>query len=169
MNRIFIITFVAISMMLSSVSYAQKDNQGNRHFNREAFLARRNAFITAEVGLTPDEAAKFIPLCNELQEKKFELGRECRKSSREMFKKKNPTDAEYTKVVDDLLNLRIAEAKLEKEYFEKFKKILSPEKIFKYQMAEAKFAREFMRGPAPQPGDKGPGQPPMERKEKKRD
>lgn len=146
MNRIFIITFATISMMISLVTYAQKDNQERKHFNREAFLAKRNAFITAEVGLTPEEAEKFIPLCNELQEKKFELGRECRKLSREMYKKKNPTDAEYTKVVDDFLNLRIEEAKLDKEYFEKFKKILSPQKLFKYQLAEGKFARSFMRG-----------------------
>ena len=40
-----------------------------RHFDREAFEARRNAFITAEVGLTPEEAAQFIPLCNELRQK----------------------------------------------------------------------------------------------------
>ena len=41
-----------------------------RHFDREAFEARRNAFITAEVGLTPEEAAQFIPLCNELRQQK---------------------------------------------------------------------------------------------------
>ncbi|WP_106829467.1 hypothetical protein [Parabacteroides pacaensis] len=146
MNRIFIITFATISMMMSLVGYAQKDDSEKKHFNREAFLAKRNAFIIAEVGLTPQEAEKFIPLCNELQDKKFELGRECRKLSREMFKKKDPTDAEYAKIVDDFLNLRIEEAKLDKVYFEKFKKILSPEKLFKYQMAEGKFARNFMRG-----------------------
>ena len=35
----------------------------------------------------------------------------------------------------------------EKEYYEKFKKILSPEKLYKYRRAEYKFARSFMKGP----------------------
>lgn len=147
MYKIFIITFAMVSVMLCSAVQAQQENQGKKHFNREAFLAKRNAFIIAEVGLTPEEAEVFIPMCNELQEKKFELGRACRKLSREMYHKQHPTDAEYLKIVDGFVDLHIEEAKLEKTYFEKFKKILSPEKLFKYQLAEGKFARAFMRGP----------------------
>ena len=36
-------------------------------------------------------------------------------------------------------------AQLEKEYFERFKKILSPEKVYKYRNAEYKFVRNFMK------------------------
>lgn len=42
---------------------------------------------------------------------------------------------------------KMKEAALEKEYYEKFKKILSPEKLYKYRRAEYKFARSFMKGP----------------------
>lgn len=153
MNRIIIVTFVAISVLFSTNVSAQQNNQGNRrdrHFDREAFEAKRNAFITAEVGLTPEEAAKFIPLCNELRQKKFELGQNCRQLSREIHKKENPTAEEYTRAIDECLKVGIKEAELEKEYFEKFKKVLSPEKIYKYREAEFKFARHFM-------GDRGSG------------
>lgn len=144
MNKIFIITFAALSMILLSISvYAQ---QAKPHFNKEAFLAKRNAFITAEVGLTPEEAAVFIPLCNEYQEKRFELGKQCRKQIRELRYKKTPSATEYTEAVDCYLDTEIKEAQLQKEYFGKFKKILSPEKLFKYQEAENKFAKEFMKG-----------------------
>lgn len=145
MDRIFFITFVAISIFMSSSIFAQQEKQ-HGHFDKEAFFAKRNAFITAEVGLTPEEAAVFIPLCNELQDKKFELGRQCRKQVREIRNKKTPTNTEYTEAIDCYLDTQIKEVKLEKEYFEKFKKILSPEKLFKYQWAESKFAREFMKG-----------------------
>ena len=84
MNKIFFITFVAISVLLSFNATAQEKKE-QRHFDREAFEARRNAFITAEVGLTPEEAAQFIPLCNELRQKKFEVGRECRKLARTLL------------------------------------------------------------------------------------
>ena len=77
MNKIFFITFVACSVVFSFSAHAQSGKQ-HRNFDREAFFAKKNAFITAEMGLTPEEAASFIPLCNELQEKMFEAGRECK-------------------------------------------------------------------------------------------
>lgn len=144
MNKIFFIIFVAISVLLS-VPVSGQDQQ-RRHFDREAFQAKRNAFIMAEVSLTPEEAALFIPLSDELKRKKFDLGNSYRKFIKEIRSKKNPTDAEYIKAVDGYLDLCIKEAELEKVYAEKFKKILSPEKLFKYQGAELKFAREYMKG-----------------------
>lgn len=145
MRKIFFITFVTFSVLLCFDLSAQSGKE-HKHFDREAFEAKRNAFITAEVGLTPEEAAQFIPLSNELRQKKFEVGRGCRKLSREMHKKENPTNAEYTQVVDECLEVNLKEAQLEKEYYEQFKKILSPEKLYKYRIAEYKFARSFMKG-----------------------
>lgn len=152
MNKIFFITFVAFSVVFSFSTYAQGGKQ-HPNFDKEAFLAKRNAFITAEVGLTPDEAAVFIPLCNELQEKMFEAGRECRKLSRDLRHNKNAQDVDYLKAIDECVKVRMKEAQLEKEYYEKFKKILSLQKLYKYRRAEFKFAREFMKGP----GDKKQG------------
>lgn len=149
MSKIFFITFVAVSFLCSTGSYAQEKKQENRnekHFDREAFQAKRNAFITAEVGLTPEEAAKFIPLCDEYRQKRFEVGHDCRRLTREMYKKTSPTEADYIQVIDECLQVGIREAQLEKQYYEQFKKILSPEKLYKYRNAENKFARHFIRG-----------------------
>lgn len=96
MNKIFFITFVACSVVFSFSAHAQSGKQ-HRNFDREAFFAKKNAFITAEMGLTPEEAASFIPLCNELQEKMFEAGRECRKLSKDLKHNENATDADYLK------------------------------------------------------------------------
>lgn len=145
MNKIFFLTFVAISVWFSSGAFAQ-DKKQHREFDREAFQAKRNAFITAEVGLTPEEAAQFIPLCDELRQKMYEVGRECRKFSREVRKKEHPTEADYNRVIDECLEVKIKEAELEKEYYAKFRKILSPEKLYKYRDAEFKFARSYMKG-----------------------
>ena len=145
MNKIFFITFVACSVVFSFSAHAQSGKQ-HRNFDREAFFAKKNAFITAEMGLTPEEAASFIPLCNELQEKMFEAGRECRKLSKDLKHNENATDADYLKVIDECVSVNMRQAQLEKEYYEKFKKILSPKKLYRYKRAEGKFAREFMRG-----------------------
>ena len=59
MNKIFFITFVACSVVFSFSAHAQSGKQ-HRNFDREAFFAKKNAFITAEMGLTPEEAASFV-------------------------------------------------------------------------------------------------------------
>ena len=136
MNKIFFITFVACSVVFSFSAHAQSGKQ-HRNFDREAFFAKKNAFITAEMGLTPEEAAS---------EKMFEAGRECRKLSKDLKHNENATDADYLKVIDECVSVNMRQAQLEKEYYEKFKKILSPKKLYRYKRAEGKFAREFMRG-----------------------
>ena len=145
MNKIFFITFVACSVVFSFSAHAQSGKQ-HRNFDREAFLAKKNAFITAEMGLTPEEAASFIPLCNELQEKMFDVGHECRKLSKNLKQNEGATDADYLTVIDECVSVNIKRAQLDKEYYEKFKKILPPKKLYKYNRAEGKFAREFMKG-----------------------
>lgn len=147
LNKIFFVTFVALLSLSTTIINAQErdGNRADRHFDRESFLIKRSAFITAELGLTTEEAAAFMPLCEELQQKKFEAGMVCRKLQREMRTAKNITDADYTKTIDECLGVGLKEAQLELEYYEKFKNILSPEKLYKYKQAELKFARDFMK------------------------
>lgn len=145
MNKIFFFTFALCYALSFPAGYAQENNSpNNRQFDREKFQTRRNAFITAELMLTPEEAEKFIPLCNEFRQRKFEIGRDCRKLNREMYRRKNLTDAAYMKVIDECLEVSLKEAQLEKEYYDQFKKILPPSKLFKYRDAENKFARRFL-------------------------
>lgn len=138
---LFILIMVAVTGIFLTVM--AQDDKGK--FDREVFMAKRNAYITASAGLTADEAAAFIPIENEMQRKKFEIGRDCRKLARRSRSKEGLTEEEQQKLVDCTTETRLKEAKLEKEYYEKFKHILSMEKLYKYQEAEARFMREFMQ------------------------
>ncbi|MCD7914918.1 MAG: hypothetical protein LUG96_06425 [Tannerellaceae bacterium] len=129
----------------SAIGQEAEGNQVNKRFDREFFLVKRSAYITAELGLTPEEAAAFILLCEELQQKKFEVGQTCRKLTKDVRDMSKPTDSDYTKVIDECLDVNLKEAKLEQEYYEKFKEVLPPAKLYKYKQAEYKFAREFMK------------------------
>lgn len=145
MYKIFIITFVSFVFLFPGTLSAHEKQQG-RQFDKKAFMEKRNAFLIAEIGLTSEEAAKFIPVYNEFQGKKFDAGQKCREFSREIRKSKSATSADYTRVVDECVEVKLKEAKIEKEYYDKFKKILSPEKLYKLTSAEYRFAREFMKG-----------------------
>lgn len=53
MGKIIIIIFASFSMLFIEDAGAQEA----KRFDRAAFEAKRNAYIMAEIGLTPEEAA----------------------------------------------------------------------------------------------------------------
>lgn len=144
MNKI-IFTIFATCLTWFCISAQAQQCEKRPRFDRGAFIAERNAYITAEVGLTPDEAAEFIPLCNELQQKIINVELEYRKSIRSTMLKKNPTEEDYKKIVDEGVEVRMKQASLEKKYYEQFKRILSYKKLYKYKLADDMFMKKFMR------------------------
>ena len=122
-----------------------KHFQDRGGFDREAFIAKRNAFITEKVGLTAEEEAIFIPLDNELMHKKFEIGSDCRRVERQLRNKKDKSEAECQKLLKCREEVKEKRDQLDKEYSEKFKKILSAERILKYQSADREFFEDYFR------------------------
>lgn len=153
MRKIGIIIFATFSILIHFQAAAQGGQGQTRkqeHFDKGAFEAKRNAYITAELELTPEEAVQFIPLYVELQQKRFEAGRESRKINREIHHKESRkqgqiADAEYTQAIYSSLEAYIKEAELKKVYYERFKQILSPKKLYRLDDAESKFMRSYWR------------------------
>ena len=125
---------------------AQRDEERKKQF--EEFKAKRVAYITGELNLTEKEAQVFWPVCNELQEKKFELHRANREEMQPIFQKirnnEPVSDEEYVKMIRANAEIKVKEAELDKLYFERMIKILPIEKVFKYQRAEQRFAQQMI-------------------------
>jgi len=132
------IKLVFISFLLTFgllCGYAQEPKK----FDVKEFKQEKREFIIKEVGLSNEEAARFFPLSEELMDKKYELNRAIRIEGRALKAKQNATAAEYDVLMNKILDMHIREAELEKEYYSKFKEVLSPEKLYKYHRAEKKF------------------------------
>lgn len=148
-HKIFLLIGFFLFSVALGISAQEKggraDSQKKADF--EEFKAKRVEYISKEMGLTQTESQAFWPLCNELQEKKFELNRSMRGELRAIHKDlkagKTVSEADYDKVINLNFDTKIKEAELEKTYYEKFRKILSADKVFKYQRAEQKFARKM--------------------------
>jgi len=143
MKKKFLLILIGAALF-NIVDASAQGQQANRQLLGNDFWERRNDFIKKEVGLTADEASKFIPLETEFRQKIIEIGRECRSLARESQNRQKMPDSDYSKLVDCQIETRIKEAQLEKEYYERFKKILSPEKLYKYQQADINFSRELV-------------------------
>jgi len=156
MKKKGILLFLLLGLTSTNIFlFAQHDDRrktegdDKRKAEFEQFKEKRVAFITQAVGFTTEEASAFWSLYNELQNKKFELNQQQRKAVYEFTKiekdGKKHTESEYKNMVSVLSQFKIDDAKLDEDYIAKFSKIISYEKIFRYQQAELQFARQMLR------------------------
>ena len=131
----YILAFV-IAVFATTLSYSQPGKQ-------DKIEALKVSFITEKVNLTPNEAQSFWPLYNEYNDKI----RFARKNFRQQYN--NVSDFKTDKEADDYLNaemkLRQTEVDLQKEYFDKFKKILGSKKTGLLKKAEEEFKKEIIK------------------------
>ena len=83
--------------------------------------------------------------CKTLQDKKQAYNKEAWQKLRQ-GKNPNTTETEYGKIVEDVIQARIATDELELEYVRKYKQFLPAKKIYLLQKAEMRFHRELLKG-----------------------
>lgn len=150
MKKLVILLFLICGF--TSLMYAM-DGCHQKRLSQEEFRAKQKAFITEQADLTNEEAAKFFPVYFELQDKKKALNDKAFNLLRK-GKNENTTEAQYNEILTNVYDTRIASDKLEKTYYEKFKKILPCKKIFLIQKAEMHFRRELLKGMNHKQGEK---------------
>ena len=125
---------------------SQQQQAPNRiaQFSPTEYWNQQKAFFTEKAGLTEDEAKAFFPVYNELQQKKRELNREMRRIMREAAGAQ-ATEDQSLKAIDSMAETNIKIAELEKEYLQRFKKILPASKILKIQNAEEQFNSQILK------------------------
>lgn len=136
---------LAILLIMISISISmQAQDKKKPGFSKEEFRARQESYLTEKAGLTKEEATRFFPIYFELQDRKKAINDE---GWSQIRKGKDPktTEAEYEEIVDNIVKARIQSDKLDLEYLQKFKKILSAKKIYKLQRAEMKFHRDILK------------------------
>lgn len=143
MKRTFHILFLLIACSLSTLQ-AQQHNTMHGAMNKQQFRNHQKQFLSEKASLSEDEAAAFFPLYFELQDKKHDLNKEAWIKLRREQKGKL-TEAEYSKIIDDVARARIASDELEYEYIQKYKKILPSKKIYRIQRAEMHFHRDLLK------------------------
>lgn len=117
----------------------------SQHLTKDEFRAKQKAFIMERAELTKEEAARFFPVYFELQDKKKELTDKAWSLLRK-GKGDDMTEAQYNEILEGVYDSRIDSDKLEKSYYERFKRILPCKKIFLIQKAEMRFHRELLKG-----------------------
>ena len=152
--KLFVLLMTCVSVFSISAQNRENNRGGNDKERRERFeefKKKRIEHITKEMNLNEKESKDFWPICNELQEKKFELNRKNRQASgtilQQLRKENNGSvsNDDYTKLIIGNAETKIKEAELEKHYLEKMLKVIPAEKVVRYQRAEQRFAEKIVR------------------------
>ena len=119
-----------------SISQAQE-----RRSKEERIQALKVAFITEELGLTPEQSQQFWPLYNELQGKLKVL----KKKRIKRPDVDNMSDAELENLLENQLNAEEEKVALNRTYIQRFKKVLTIRQVVKLTQSEHRFRKELLQ------------------------
>lgn len=154
-NRFLTVLLSATVILLASsinVS-AQFDNKGDW---KERMQSEKIAFLTMEIGLTPDEAQKFWPIYNMVSDDMDKAMHEVFSSYMELEKALNEekSDKEISKYLERYLDALEKQNEIRDDSVEEYRKILTDKKVAKIFVAEEKFRRQHIRRLHERPGEK---------------
>ena len=136
-------------MIISSLTVTAHPQHKNEKSDRTEWYKEmgkyKAEFMASELKLTDEQKKNFIQLYQEMENSSSKMARETRQLEKQVRQKGDAaTDTELEKAAEARAELKAKQGKLEKEYFAKFKKILTPKQLFKLGDAEKAFARKLM-------------------------
>lgn len=141
---IFIVTLL-ISSLCTFAHPQHKNERGDRTEWFKEMSKYKAEFIASELKLSAEQKQNFLQLYQEMENSSSKMARETRKLEKSVKQKgESATDAELEKAAEARAELKARQGALEKEYFHKFKKVLTPEQLFKLGDAEKEFGRKLM-------------------------
>lgn len=137
MKRI-ILVITACAIALATVS--AQDKQGWK----EKMRNEKIAFLTAELGITPEEGQVFWPVYNQVHKAKDEAMHKTFRAFKELATatKENRSNKEIEKLLNAYLDAQQDQREFEEKISGKFMKVLPVEKVARLYVAEEKFRRE---------------------------
>lgn len=138
-----IITAFLFLVLILPLCEAQEVSREDRY---KSFQTQKKEYLRKQIGLTDKEAILFFPLYDEMQLKKYQLNRQVRSEAKRIAHSKTPvSEKEYAASAEALSLLPLKEAQIEREYFIRFRGILSPRKLFLYRRAENSFTKAVLQ------------------------
>lgn len=146
-HSLLLIPVICVMMLSAFESQAQgRPSRNERRVWNKEMQSVKTDYIARKLELTDQQCEQFVPLYTQMDAEIRKLNDDTRSMQEELKKKgKSCTDIEYEKAAEALYELKGRENEIELNYFEKFKKILTPRQLFELKDAEQDFTKELMR------------------------
>lgn len=142
-----IITIFAIVATMTCMSVSAQAHRSRGEDWKEKMKAEKIAFLTLEVGLTPEEAQAFWPVYNQVETEKDEAMFAMIRAHKEMSKaiEEKKSEKEVSALLDTYLEAQKKLNDIENGIAARYKAVLPVEKVAKLYAAEEKFRRQQIR------------------------
>ena len=137
----YIIATVIICITSLTTAFAQQRNPEDW---RKKMMNEKIAFLTTEIGITPEEGQVFWPVYNQVSQEKDAAMRNMFKAYKALSEgiENEKGSKEIERLLKAYLDAQQEQRELEKVASEKFMKALPVEKVAKLYMAEERFRRQ---------------------------
>ena len=145
MKKIIYIVTASVLILTSAISaFAEERFQDNW---KEKIMSEKIAFLTMEMGITPEEAQIFWPVYNQVDKERDEAIRSVFRSYKavEDAVAAGKGEKELNKLLDEYLAALKAQGEVEQKAYKEYAKVLPVEKLAKLYVAEEKFRRQHIR------------------------
>lgn len=138
-------TFIA-AMMLALTGTASASTSWTDNW-KEKMMSEKIAFLTIELGITPEEAQAFWPVYNEINKERDEAMHNVFKTYKalENAVEAGKSEKEVSSLLDKYLDALDAQREVESKAAGRYRKVLSEDKVAKLYIGEEKFRRQHIR------------------------
>lgn len=158
LKALFIVIFLATGYVAAAQNNSPQDW-------RSRMRSERIAFLTSEMGLTPEEAQAFWPLYNKAEAEEGRAFEAVMRAFRELDKavREKKPEAEISRLLHEYTNAVRNSSGIDARYASQYERIISAEKVAKLFLAEEKFRNNQIHrlqrpASAPQHSDQQPQQ-----------
>ena len=140
-------TIFAIVATMTCMSVSAQAHRGRGEEWKEKMKAEKIAFLTLEVGLTPEEAQAFWPVYNQVEQERDEAMFAMIRAYKEMRKaiEEKKSEKEISALLDTYLEAQKKLNDIENGTAARYKAVLPVEKVAKLYVAEEEFRRQQIR------------------------
>lgn len=144
-KNILLLLIAAIIFAMPGYATDNKKNIDRKEWFKE-LRQYKHSFLAKELDLTKEQEAKFFPMYDEMDDAMFKVNREARVMEKKITKSSEKvSDLEYEKAAEAMYEVKGKEAAIEKQYFTKFKTVLTPKQLFELKQAERRFTDKLMK------------------------
>lgn len=139
----YVLSFILIAFISSGI-YSQTDARQHEQWRKEMNDAKCE-YIAKELDLSREQKEKFLPLYNAMSSEIDKINHGLRQMRKNITKRKDVSDIEYEKAAEAMFEAKGKENRIEMEYFDKYKEILSKKQLFQLKHVEFKWLRQIMK------------------------
>ena len=134
---------VATSFVFAAAQSRPEDNDRQKWMTEMRNF--KHDFLTKELDLSKEQQKDFFAAYDEMEDRINRLNIETRELEQKVMADPDASEVELDAAARTCYFLKNEESKIEIEYFDKFKEVLTPQQLIRLKNSERKFAQQLMQ------------------------